>query len=140
MSALDTYFIFLVLISNEMTMNSNLKWPKYGRKFIFVTILEFFALGTSSSMMNVKIAMELNLSHEKLFLSILAIFINFFVAVIFLFNMLLFIMAWMEKCGQICTKYTTFNIMTHVEKCLHLFDTLQNGLGTILKKGRQIFI
>ena len=69
------------------------------------------------------------MSKEKLFMSIFTVFINFLVAVAFLFNMPLFIMTWIEKFGQICTNYTTFNIMSHVEKCLHLFNALQNRLG-----------
>ena len=115
-------------------MAKNLSWPKYGNKLIFLTFLEFLALSSSSCMFNSKMAMDLELSTTKLLLSFSGVFLSFLLSVFFLTNTLLLLMTWIEKFGQICTKYTTMNIMSHVEKCLHMFNTLQNGLGSVLKR------
>ena len=127
-------YFSLVSISNEVTMAKNLSWPKYGNKLIFLTFLEFLALSSSSCMFNSKMAMDLELSTTKLLLSFTGVFLSFWLSVFFLTNTLLLLMTWIEEFGQICTKYTTMNIMSHVEKCLHMFNTLQNGLGSVLKR------
>ena len=65
--------------------------------------------------------------HPYIFLFLLIIY--FSVVPFCQFYYTLFCLSWIEKFGQICSDYSMDSILSHSRKCLHLFNSLQKGLG-----------
>ena len=112
-----------------MTMGHYLKWPKFGWKLIFISFLMVVGLTIISSFLIIKMGIDNNLSVLVMILSVSGQLPNCFIATYFLFNMIFFMITWIETFGNICTKNSLTNIIFHTEKCLKLFGTLQKGLG-----------
>ena len=110
-------------------MDRNLKWPKYGYKLVIVTIFEFLATTVSCSVLHVYLGIERNLSFKYILLAIAGLVPLVLTSCYILFNMIFFMMTWIEQIGKKSSKYADFNIIPHTEKCLKLFGTLQDGLG-----------
>ena len=119
----------LVLISSEMTMEHYMNWPKFGWKLIFISFIMVLGLTILCSFLIIRMAIDNNLVVIVIVLSVSGQIPNCFAATYFLFNMIFFIITWIETFGNICTKNSVTNIISHTEKCLKFFATLQKGLG-----------
>ena len=106
-------------------------WPKYGGKLIFFTILYLVSSCSTASMMYVKIGMDLGQSPQSLIPCIAGTVIQMAFSFFMSFNMVLFVLTWIEKFGNFCTNFYTVDEEMHVKRCLHIFESLQNGLGKV---------
>ena len=151
-----------VNISAEITLDLNLKWPKYGNKyvlsfivceigwamfgyygllimagffkmsllsteFILLQIGSIFSLSKYIASLVFRNLMQRMGHHQYIFLFLLIIY--FSVVPFCQFYYTLFCLSWLEKFGQICSDYSMDSILSHSKKCLHLFNSLQKGLG-----------
>lgn len=110
-------------------MGHYLKWPKFGWKLIFISFLMVVGLIIMSSFLIIRMGIDNNLAVLVIMLSVSGQIPNCFIATLFLFNMIFFMITWIETFGNICNKNSSTNIIFHTEKCLKLFSTLQKGLG-----------
>ena len=106
-------------------MREDLRWPKYGWNLIFVTFLMVIGMMITGSIMILKIGIDDNLPIHLIVLAVAGQIPYCFIPTILLFDMIFFILTWIETFGHICTKISPLN----AEKCLQLFCTLQQGLG-----------
>ena len=116
-------------ISHDITLNKQLKWPKYGSKILYLTVFYFFGMTFIGSNINIQVTNDLGLPISKFFISIFGLIINVFVTSLLFFNVLLFFLSWIEKFGDICKDHKQRDACDHAQKCLDLFRTLQKGLG-----------
>ena len=82
-------------------------------------------------MMYVKIGMDLGQSPQSLIPCIAGTVIQMAFSFFMSFNMVLFVLTWIEKFGNFCTNFYTVDEEMHVKRCLHIFESLQNGLGKV---------
>ena len=110
-------------------MGEDLSWPKYGWKLVLVTFLMIIAMTTAGSILIVRIGIDDNLPLHSIILAIAGQVPYCFIPTFFLSNMIFFILTWIETFGHRCTKISPLNAISHTEKCLLFYGTLQKGLG-----------
>ena len=119
-------------ISHEIILSNNLKWPKYGNKFVTLSLLYFAFMCIASSTWNLKFILDLGQPIQTLVPCIIGQMVNIFWSFFMTFNMILFVLVWIEQFGVTCTKFYVMDVEIHVKKCLYIMETLQNGLGKFI--------
>ena len=134
-------------ISSEIVLNTDLKRPKYGAKYMVSCAIFAIGWGTFNYCAIIIMAEYLDMSlltKEFIILQVASLWSlsNKWYeidrsTIILIFSVILlsqnyytfFCFAWLEKFGDICSDYTMDNILSHSKKCLQLFESLQKGLG-----------
>ena len=119
-------------ISHEIILSNNLKWPKYGNKFVILSLLYYASVCVSTSTWNRKFILNLGQPIQTLVPCIIGQMVSIFFSFFMTFNMILFVLIWIEQFGATCTKFYVMDVEIHVQKCLYIMETLQNGLGKFI--------
>ena len=94
-----------------------------------MNILYMVSHTVTGSMVMVKIGSDLGQSPETLVPCIIGTIINMAFSFFLSFNMIFFILTWIEEFGNFCTNFYIVDVESHVRKCLDIFESLQKGLG-----------
>ena len=109
-----------------------MKWPIYGWKFVILTILHFLGNFASGSVPYVKMGIDSDFPTTRILTALICAVPTFLINIFSFTNVILFLLTWIDNFGLFCLKYSNENLISHVEKCLKMFNTLQQGLGKIL--------
>ena len=114
-------------ISSELVLAKNLRWPKQGTILLFITILCLISQ-IIWCVCIVKARSKINFM-SFIWLTVGYTF-SFLYSYTIVFILFIFYLTWMEHFSVICEERNdTTNCIQQTQKCLHIYKSIQDGLG-----------
>ena len=115
-------------ISNEIVLDTNLKWPKHGA---LVVLLTFLCISSQIILIIFTINSNTKIDQNTLIWISLVIVIELFFSYFIVSNIFLFYLSWLEQFSKICNKSYSNYTLDHAENCLYIYKSIQDALSFI---------
>ena len=116
------------VLPTEVTLATDLRWPKFGNILIIVIIIQVVACCFQNIVQNGVILSSLSMSTSDIVLFILMQSLGFPIFIIYNSSHLM-VMVWLEKMGSVCSDTAENIAIESAKKCVQLHKMFDKGLG-----------